>query len=84
MTWEEAERMMALIREQQARNNATMARLNQKLNRLTGKIDYTAKKVDCTTERAITLLATAKHARKIRKFDERLKALLNVVERYTR
>jgi hypothetical protein len=75
MTWEEAERLMAFIREQQARINATLAHLDEKLNGPTVK-------VDCTTERAWALLATVKHARQMRKFDERLNALLNIVERH--
>ena len=75
MTWEEAERLMAFIREQQARINATMARLDKRLNGSTGKVDRTA-------ERAWALLATAKHAREMRKFDERLNVLLNIIERH--
>ena len=76
MTWEEAERMMALIREQQARINATMALLDDKLNSPTEKTDRTC-------ERTIALLATAKHMREMRKVDEHLNVLLKIVERYT-
>lgn len=75
MTWEEMERTMAFIVERQARINATMARLDKRLNGPTGK-------VDCTAERAWALLATAKHAREVRKFDERLNALINTVKRH--
>ena len=75
MTWEEAERLMAFILEQQARTNATMARLDKRLNGPTGKVDGTA-------GRAWALLATSKHAREVQKFDERLNALINTVERH--
>lgn len=75
MTWEEIERLMTFIREQQARINVTMARLDKRLNGPTGKVDR-------TVEGAWALLATAKHAREMRKFDERLNVLLHIVERH--
>ncbi|HEX7314173.1 MAG TPA: hypothetical protein VF297_09630 [Pyrinomonadaceae bacterium] len=75
MTWEEAERLMTFIREQQARINATLARIDERLNRPMGKVDHIA-------DRAMALLATVRHAREIRKFDERLNALINTVERH--
>ena len=75
MTWEEMERMMAFIREQQARINATLARIDDRLNHPTGKVDRIA-------NRSMALLATVRHAREVRKFDERLNLLLKTVERY--
>ena len=84
MTWEEAERLMTFIREQQAQINAKLTRMNERFNRPPAKIVHP---IDCTADdrtadRAITLLATVKHAREVRKFDERLNVLLKVVERH--
>lgn len=52
-----------------------MARLDKRLDVPTGKVDRTA-------ERAWALLATAKHAREMRKFDGRLNVQLDIVERH--
>jgi hypothetical protein len=82
MTWEEAERLMALIREQQARTNATLARIDATMARLNENGSGSTEKIDHTADRAVMLLATVKHARATRKFDEHLNTLLNTVERY--
>ena len=68
------ERLMAFILEKQAQINATMARRARTFNRPTGETDI-------SYDRSMALLATAKHARKMRKMDEHLNALLKIVER---
>ena len=97
MTWEDMERTMAFIVEQQAQFhsnmaqitstqaeiNATMARQAERLDRLTERTDRNA-------EGITALLAIAEmHEREITdnreaqaRTDERLNALINTVERY--
>lgn len=70
------ERLMAFILEKQAQINTTMARRDRMFNRPTGETDL-------SYDRSMALLATAKHARRMRKMDEHLNALLKIVERYT-
>jgi len=69
------ERLMAFILEKQAQINATMARRDRMLNR-------PASKIDPSYDRCMALLATSKHARKMRQMDEHLDALLKTVERH--
>ncbi|MCA1620820.1 MAG: hypothetical protein LC795_16230 [Acidobacteria bacterium] len=69
MTWEEMERTMAFIVEQQAQINVTIDRLSVK--------------VDRNAETATALLAIAEiHDRQMKETDERLNALINTVERH--
>ncbi|HEV7889160.1 MAG TPA: hypothetical protein VGP08_00905 [Pyrinomonadaceae bacterium] len=75
MTGEEMERLMAFILEKQAQINATMARRDRRLNR-------PASKIDPSYDRCMALLATSKHARKMRQMDEQFNALLKIVERH--
>jgi hypothetical protein len=75
MSGEEMERLMAFILEQQARIDATRARQDRMLNR-------PASKIDPSYDRCMALLATSKHARKLRQMDEHLNALLKIVERH--
>ncbi|MDX6272681.1 MAG: hypothetical protein QOD28_3904 [Acidobacteriota bacterium] len=69
MTDEERQRQMDFIIEQQAQLTVTVARLSEK--------------VDRTADSVNALLAIAEiHDQEIRATDERLNALVNVVERY--
>jgi hypothetical protein len=67
MTWEEMERTMAFIREQQAHLDAPMERLSKRADCTPAKATDTAEKVDSTPEsidhtheRILALLAAAK------------------------
>jgi hypothetical protein len=83
MTWEEMERTMAFIVEQQAQIGSTQAETNSTMARLTERVDRNAEGIS-------TLLAIAEmHEREITenremqaRTDERLNALINTVERY--
>ena len=69
MTGEEMERAIAFILEQQAQLTATVSRLSEK--------------VDRNADGATALLAIAEiHDREIKETDERLNALINIVERH--
>jgi ABC-type transporter Mla subunit MlaD len=69
MTDEERQRQMDFILEQQAQITVTIARLSEK--------------VDRTADSVNALLTVAKiHDQEIKATDERLNALVNVVDRY--
>jgi ABC-type transporter Mla subunit MlaD len=75
MTDEERQRQMDFIVEQQAQLTVSMGQLTQKVDRLSDKVDRTADSVNA-------LLAIAEiHDQEIKATDERLNALVGVVER---
>jgi hypothetical protein len=76
MTDQERQRQMDFILEQQAQLTVSMSQLTDKVDRLSDKVDRTADSVNA-------LLAIAEiHDQEIKATDERLNALVNVVERY--
>jgi hypothetical protein len=97
MTFEEMERAMAFVLEQQAHLTATMASIAEQqvktgvtVGRLSETVDRLSAKVDRTHESVVALLAIAEiHEREIEGLKdgqvetrERLNALINAVERY--
>ncbi|HEX8130166.1 MAG TPA: hypothetical protein VF527_13770 [Pyrinomonadaceae bacterium] len=97
MTDEERQRQMDFILQQQAhltvsmgqltetvdRLSVTVDRLSVTVDRLSDKVDRLSDKVDRTADSVNALLAIAEiHDQEIRATDERLNALVNVVERY--
>ncbi len=76
MTDEERQRQMDFILEQQAQLTVAMRQLTEKVDKLSDKVDRTADSVNA-------LLAIAEiHDQEIKATDERLNALVNVVDRY--
>jgi ABC-type transporter Mla subunit MlaD len=76
MTDEERQRQMDFILQQQAHLTVSMGQLTEKVSRLSDKVDRTADSVNA-------LLAIAEiHDQEIKATDERLNALVNVVDRY--
>jgi ABC-type transporter Mla subunit MlaD len=76
MTDQERQRQMDFILEQQAQLTVSMGQLTEKVDRLSDKVDRTADSVNA-------LLAIAEiHDQQIKATDERLNALVNVVDRY--
>ena len=76
MTDEERQRQMDFIVEQQAQLTVSMGQLTETVDRLSDKVDRTADSVNA-------LLAIAEiHDQEIKATDERLNALVGVVERY--
>lgn len=75
MTDEERQRQMDFIIVQQAQLTVSMGQLTEKVDRLSDKVDRTADSVNA-------LLAIAEiHDQEIKATDERLNALVGVVER---
>lgn len=76
MTDEERQRQMDFIPDQQAQLTVSMGQLTNKVDKLSDKADRTADSVNA-------LLAIAEiHDQEIKATDERLNALVNVVDRY--
>lgn len=76
MTDEERQRQMDFILQQQGQLTVSMGQLTEKVDRLSDKVDRTADSVNA-------LLAIAEiHDQEIKATDERLNALVNVVDRY--
>ena len=76
MTDEERQRQMDFILEQQAQLTVAMRQLTEKVDKLSDKVDRTADSVNA-------LLAIAEiHDQEIKATNERLNALVNVVDRY--
>ena len=97
MTWEEMERTMAFIAEQQAQINVTIDRLSEKVNRnsdgisaLLALAEIQASEIRDLTEstrdlRESTQALTERQREsdeRGRRTDERLDALINIVERH--
>jgi uncharacterized protein YoxC len=97
MTWEEMERTMTFIVEQQAHVTAkvdtlvetvgtlsgTVGTLARTVESLSGTVEKLSGKVDRTADTASALLAIAEiHDREIKETDVRLNALINTVERH--
>lgn len=97
MTWEEMERTMAFIVEQQAQFHSNMAEINSTMARQAERLDRLTERTDRNAEGITALLAIAEmhereittHEREITdnreaqaRTDERLNALINTVERY--
>lgn len=97
MTWEEMERTMAFIVEQQAQTNVTVGRLSERIDALTVKVDRNtdgisallavseiqAAEIRDMTESIRTLADRQREAdERGRQTDERLNALINIVERH--
>ena len=90
MTWEEMERTMAFIIEQQAQFHSNMAEINSTMARQAERLDRLTERTDRNAEGITALLAIAEmHEREITvnreaeaRTDERLNALINTVERY--
>jgi len=62
---------------------ASVDRLVGKVDGLTDKVDHLAEKVDRTADSVTALLAIAEiHDRELKETDERLNALINIVERH--
>lgn len=75
MSDEERQRQMDFILVQQAQLTSSMGQLTEKVNRLSDKVERTADSVNA-------LLAIAEiHDQEIKATDERLNALVGVVER---
>jgi hypothetical protein len=76
MTDEERQRQMDFIIEQQAQITVSMGQLTETVDRLSVKVDRTAESVNA-------LLAIAEiHDQEIKATDERLNALVALVDRY--
>jgi ABC-type transporter Mla subunit MlaD len=76
MTDQERQRQMDFILQQQAQLTVSLGQLTDKVDRLSDKVDRTADSVNA-------LLAVAEiHDQEIKATDERLNALVNVVDRY--
>ena len=76
MTDDERQRQMDFILEQQAQLTVSMGQLTETVDRLSVKVDRTADSVNA-------LLAIAEiHDQEIKATNERLNALVNVVDRY--
>jgi ABC-type transporter Mla subunit MlaD len=90
MTDEERQRQMDFIINQQAQLTVTVGQLAEKVDHLAEKVDHLAgsvdriaEKVDRTADSVIALLAIAEiHDQEIKETDERLNALINIVERH--
>lgn len=83
MTDEERQRQMDFIIEQQAQLTVSMGQLTETVDRLSDKVDRLSDKVDRTADSVNALLAIAEiHDQEIKATDERLNALVAVVERY--
>ncbi len=104
MTWEEMERTMAFIVEQQAQTNVTIDRLSERVDALTVKVDRNSDGISAllaiseiqaaeirdltgtTRDLRESIQALADRQREAdergRQTDERLNALVNIVERH--
>ena len=97
MTDEERQRQIDFIIEQQAQLTATVGslagtvdkltgtvdQLAVSLDQLTGRVDRLSQKVDRTADSVTARLAIAElHDQQMKETDERLNALINIVERH--
>jgi hypothetical protein len=97
MTWEEMERTMAFIVEQQAQINVTMGRLSEKTDRNSDSITALLAIAEIQAAEIRDLTASTRDLREStqaladrrrdadergRQTDERLNALINIVERH--
>lgn len=90
MTDDERQRQMDFILEQQAQITVSMGQLTETVDKLSqtvgglsNKVDRLSDKVDRTADSVNALLAIAEiHDQEIKATDERLNALVNVVDRY--